>query len=74
MIAELLALHLIKVTGAGGEAIEINPSEIVSVREPGQIKEHLHPSVKCVVFTADAKFVTARETCQAIHNLLEQQQ
>jgi len=71
MIAELLALHLIKVTGANGEAIELNPAEIVSVRQPGAIREHLHASVHCLIFTGDGKFITTRETCQTIHDLLE---
>ena len=71
MLAELFVLHLITVTGGNGEIIAINPAEIASVRVPGPVKEHFHKSVKCLIFTADGKFITAQETCEKINDLIE---
>jgi len=70
MISLLFVLHLISVTGGSGERIEINIDSIVSIREPGVIKEHFHSSIRCLVFTSDGKFVTTQETCKAIHDIL----
>jgi hypothetical protein len=71
VIAMLLALHLVRLTGPDGELIEINPEEVVSARAPGSIAGHLHPHTRCIVFTSDGKFISVREECEDVQKKLE---
>jgi hypothetical protein len=71
VIAELLALHLIRLTGPDGEIIEVNPEEVVSAKAPGAIAGHLHPRTRCVIFTSDGKFITVRDECEDVRKKLE---
>jgi hypothetical protein len=71
VIAELFLLHLVRLTGTDGQLIEINPEEVVSVRAPGSIAEHLHPNTRCVVYTSDGKFISVRDECQDVQKKLE---
>jgi hypothetical protein len=61
----LLALRLIELTGPDDQHIEINPSEIVSLRAP-RGSEHFAPGINCLVSTADGKYVGVVESCEAI--------
>jgi hypothetical protein len=70
-LAAALALHLVRLTGTDGQLIELNPEEVVSVREPGSIAEHLHPRTRCVVYTSDGKFISVREECRDVQRKLE---
>jgi hypothetical protein len=71
VIAELLALHLIRLMGTDGELIEINPEEVVSVRAPGTISGHLHPHTRCVIYTSDGKFISVKNECDDVQTKLE---
>ena len=72
MLAEILTMHLLTVTGIGGEIVEINPAEVVSLRNPGAMNEsHFHRLARCIITTGDGKFVAVKETCKQVHELLE---
>jgi hypothetical protein len=74
MIAEMLALHLIRLIGTDGELIEINPEEVVSVRAPGTVAGHLHPRTRCVIYTTDGKFISVQNECEEVQKKLEVEQ
>ena len=56
---------LIQFTGPDGQRIEVNPHEVVSVRTP-RSQEHLAKDVKCLLHTADGKFVAVLESCDEV--------
>jgi hypothetical protein len=62
----LLATALIALTGPDGQAIDINPAEIVSLRDAGGEKDGLHSSVHCQINTADGKYIGVVETCATV--------
>jgi hypothetical protein len=66
-----MALHLVQLTGPDGQDIEINPVEVVSLREPrGTEASHFHNKVKCLIFTTDGKFVGVQQDCERVRELL----
>jgi hypothetical protein len=69
-VADKIALDLAHFTGPDGQSIEINPEEIVSIRAPGTIAEHLHRATRCIVTTSDGKFVGVREECSEVEQKL----
>lgn len=67
------ALTLVLLTGPGGQIIEINPAEVVSIRSPRSL-DHMPRSVHCIVFTTDSKFVGVEETCREADRKLKLKQ
>lgn len=65
----LAALKLILLTGPGQQVIEVNPAEIASIRQP-RGSEHLARGTRCLIFTADGKFFSVRETCAEVQRRL----
>jgi len=66
-----MALVLILLHGPDGHEVRINPAEITSLRNPAAASDGLlHEKVKCVVATADGKYVSVVETCEEIQRLL----
>jgi hypothetical protein len=74
MIAELVLLQMLRVTGITGEMVEINPDQIASLRVPSALMQegHFHGKAKCVIFTGDGKFIATLETCKQILDRLGQ--
>jgi len=69
-----LALALILLHGPDGHEVRVNPAEIASLRsaaEAAAASGMIHDKVKCLVNTADGKFINVRETCEEIQRLLE---
>lgn len=68
----LLALQLVQFAGPDGQLIEINPDQVVELREPrGRPGEHFHESVKCLIFKSDAKYTAVTEDCESVaHKLM----
>lgn len=63
----LFALTFVEFTGPDKQKIEINPAEVVAIREPrGQNETHFHKEVHCLIFTSDGKFVGVIETCEEV--------
>jgi len=63
----LLALNLVEFTGPDQQMIEVNPDNIVSIRElRGEIQGHFHKDVKCLIFMSDGKFLGVIENCHVV--------
>jgi uncharacterized protein YlzI (FlbEa/FlbD family) len=69
----ILAFHLVQFTGVDGQEIDINPQEIVSVREvrPSET-QHFDKKIKCIIHTSDGKFIAVTEDCGTVRNRLEE--
>lgn len=69
----ILAFHLIQFTGLDGQEIDINPREVVSVREvrPSE-SQHFDKKIKCIIHTTDGKFVAVVEDCVQVRKRLEE--
>jgi hypothetical protein len=65
----LIAAAFITVTGPENQHIKINADDVVSLREP-RGADHFAPGTKCLVFTADGKYIGVRETCTEVFLLL----
>lgn len=65
MIALLLAVDLIALVTADGRVVAINPNEIVAVRPPRRTDAFVE-GARCLIFTTDGKFISARDTCEDI--------
>jgi hypothetical protein len=70
-IALPIAFHLIKLTGPDNQEIEVNPDEVVMLREKRELEHHFHKNISCLVFTTDGKFVGVLETCDEVRVMLE---
>jgi hypothetical protein len=68
-----IAFRLILLHGPGGQEIEINPNEIVSLREPrGEAEGHVSKEVRCMVNTVDGKFSAVVETCATVRGMAKE--
>jgi hypothetical protein len=54
------------------QRIDINPREVVSVREPRDA-DHFAPGVKCLLHMADSKVVMVIESCAVVLEKLEEE-
>lgn len=65
------AVSFVVVTTPGGLTVDLNPSEIISLRQPRD-DEHkgTQKDVRCVIFTADGKFIAALEECLDIKQMI----
>jgi uncharacterized protein YlzI (FlbEa/FlbD family) len=66
----LLLLVFIALTGPDGQAIKVNPKDIVSLRAP-RGAEHFNKDIHCVVFTADGKYIGVQESCDQVNSKLQ---
>jgi uncharacterized protein YlzI (FlbEa/FlbD family) len=62
----LLALQLIELTGPDNQAIEVNPKQIITIREPRGKEEHFPHGTRCLLNMADGKIVVVQETCEKV--------
>jgi len=65
---------LVRVTGLDGQEIDLNPSQIVSLRSPRGVHDPRgvhHDAVRCLIHTTDGKIVSVVETCQDVLKMLE---
>jgi hypothetical protein len=70
MLFEIL-FRLIVLHGPGGQSIQLNPDDIVTLRVPRGDEGHLQQGTKCIVTTVDGKFTAVTESCQTVHNMAE---
>jgi len=61
----LAAVVLIQVTGPDGQRIDLNPSQIVSLREP-RVSEHVAAGTRCIIHTTGGKFIATVNECEEI--------
>jgi hypothetical protein len=67
----LVAIALVTLAGPDGQRIDVNPAEVVSVREPRESQaEHFDPSIKCVLQTADGKLIAVVTDCATVRQRL----
>jgi hypothetical protein len=64
-----IALVLITLTGPDGQHVEINPAEIISIREP-RGTDHFAKGTHCLITTTDGKYATVLETCERVIELI----
>jgi len=67
----IIALRLIEFTGPAGQAIILNPSQVVAIREARSL-EHFGDEVKCVITTADGRFFGVVQSCDEVRMRLMQ--
>lgn len=67
---QLITSVLVTLTGPGGQTIDVNPAEIVSLREP-RGDSHFDKDVHCLIHTADGKFISVIESCAAVRDKIE---
>jgi hypothetical protein len=61
-MTELIELHTLD-----GNAVQINPIMVVSIREPqAKDKRIMHGNVQCIVNFVDGKFITVIEPCPVV--------
>jgi uncharacterized protein YrrD len=68
----LIAFYLVIFHGPDNQLIEVNPDEVVSIREPRDVEQHFHAKVNCLIFTSDGKFLGVVEDCHTVHSLLSE--
>jgi len=62
-----LALHLIFVHGPDDQAIELNVSEISSIRDKRDVEgTHFAKGVNCIAFMTNGQYIGTRETCEEV--------
>lgn len=64
----LVAVVLVMLTGVGGQRIEVNPAEVVSIRPQ---RGNLAGGVQCLIHTTDGKYISVVETCEIVRGKLE---
>jgi hypothetical protein len=70
MIAALIAASLIALHTPPHARIDLNPAQIVMLREPRDHETLLSQEAECIVLTVDGKFVAVVETCDQVRALL----
>jgi hypothetical protein len=65
------ALLLLQLHGPNGQVIDINPGEIVSIREPRAGEDHLPHGTHCIINTSDGKFSGVHEDCPTVERMIK---
>jgi hypothetical protein len=68
----ILAVVLVQLSGPDGQWIDVNPREVVSVREP-RVAEHFAPGIKCLLHMTDGKIITVVEDCETVRGKLTEE-
>jgi hypothetical protein len=72
MNALLLAIALVQLTGPDGQRIDINESEVTSIREPSSVNQgHFGPGTRCVIVMSNGKFIAVSENCMTVRDKLK---
>ena len=53
----------------GRQVIYVNPEEVSSIREP-QVRSHLAPGARCILFVTNGNFIAVHEDCVAVRKKL----
>jgi hypothetical protein len=70
----LALLVLVMLHAASGHEVFVNPDSVVMLRtgKPGKPNEYIAGDAKCVLNTADGKFIGVTETCDEVRLKFEQ--
>ena len=63
-----LALDLVEFEAPNHQTIYVNPSAVVSLREPTKL---FHENTHCVIYKTDGKFVPVLDDCETVMKKLE---
>lgn len=55
-----------------GYEVHVNPRQVTSMREPENDHKHFVEGAQCLINLADGKFVTVKETCAEVRQLIEE--
>jgi hypothetical protein len=67
-----IVFRLILLHGPGGQMIDLNPDDIVTLRVPRSDEGHMRDGVKCIVTTIDGKFSAVIETCAEVREMAKE--
>lgn len=71
LMAVLLALQLVTITGSAGQKIEINPELVTGLRDV-RGSDRFPPNVHCAIFTVDGRIFGSQENCDVVKRVLQQ--
>jgi hypothetical protein len=63
----VLAAVLVALTGVEEQSIEVNPSEVVSIRPQ---RGNLANGIRCIIHTTDGKYISVVEDCMTVSRKL----
>lgn len=71
MVVAVLAA-LVELHGPDDQRVFVNPDQIISIREPrGMEQGHFARGTRCLVTTADGKYLTVREKCTELREMIK---
>jgi hypothetical protein len=71
----LVYYHLIQLHGPNGQAIDINPHAVSSLRDSSVVSEgHLAKGTKCLLFMSNGKTIGVSESCEEVKPMVEEAQ
>ena len=71
MIVLAVAFRLLQLHGPQDQLIDINPDQVVSLREPRADEGHFPKGIRCLISTTDGKFSTVMEDCETVRAGIE---
>jgi hypothetical protein len=71
-LAFVLALAFVEFTGPDNQSIDVNPLAVVSLR-PVRAGEHFGRGIKCLIHTADGKFIAVMQDCDTVRAKLQEE-
>jgi hypothetical protein len=72
VLAVIVAFKLVLLHGPGGQMIEINPDQVVTLREPRADEGHFPKGIRCIVNMTDGKLNVVQEDCSTIRDMIEE--
>lgn len=71
MLLVLVALHLILLHSLDGGTVVVNSDQVTSLRTARPNQKLTHSATQCVVGLTDGKFVSVKESCDTVRQMLE---
>ena len=72
LAAAMVAFKLIQLHGPSGQLIDINPDQVVTLREPRADEGHFPRGIRCIVNMTDGKLNVVQEDCLTIRSMIEE--
>jgi hypothetical protein len=67
---KFVAVLLVRLIGPQGGEIYVNPAEVSSLREPGEISGHWTAGTHCILVMTNGKFNGVGEECDVVRRVL----
>jgi len=66
-----VAILLVSFSGPTGQRIDVNPSQVTSVRDPQEVSHaHIAKGTHCLLGISNGKIIAVREDCDAVREQL----